>query len=191
MSSDKIDDKIWITARVRMLSERKLINFQNISYIVFTYYAVFLVIISVFSNYYKVFYESFDQFNISASIIVLVASLVAGGFRFEARANFFRECYLKLQRLVDEDLEDKPKSDKYNDILWDYPNHTARDYCDFVVNHTLIEGKELRSGGVDLLPTKFMILSYFLRKIVFYIFVLFLILSPLFFVLYPLVARVS
>ncbi|MER9797429.1 SLATT domain-containing protein [Mesorhizobium sp. M0142] len=88
-----VDDRIWITSRTRMISERKALRRQNYSYLLLTYYSLFVVVISAFSEYYRNYYKLFDSINISASVVVLAASLVVAGFRFEAAAMVFRDCY--------------------------------------------------------------------------------------------------
>ena len=162
-----------------MIAERKAIRNQNFSYISVTYYSLFTVILSIFSKYYQSTYPLLDQINLAASVVVLVSSLVAGGFRFEASATVYRECYLKLQKLHDQDLPPKDKEEKYNEILWDYPNHTNRDYYDLIINHTYWEGKELTNGKTDLVPTKYMWFSYLFRRIFYYGMLTLLFVGPL------------
>lgn len=183
-----IGDRIWITSRVRMISERKALRNQNFSYIIVTYYSLFTVILSVFSSYYSKTYLLLEQLNLSASVVVLVASLVAGGFRFESSATVFRECYLKLQKLLAEDLPPSVKAERYSEILWDYPNHSSNDYYDFIVNHTLWENKNLNSGDDVLKYTLYMCISYFARRVFYYGVMTLLFLGPLLFLASPLVS---
>ncbi len=182
-----VDDRIWITSRVRMIAERKAIRNQNFSYISVTYYSLFTVILSVFSKFYVQSYPMLEEINLSASVVVLVASLVAGGFRFETRANIYRECYLKLQRLQSKALSDEDRLIEYLDILDIYPNHSEKDYYDLIVNHTYWEGKKLKMGDDALVPTSFMWISYIFRHIFYYACVLFLFVAPLIFLAWPLI----
>lgn len=180
-----VDDRIWITSRVRMIAERKAIRNQNFSYIAVTYYSLFTVILSVFSKFYVQTYSMLEEINLSASVVVLVASLVAGGFRFETRANIYRECYLKLQRLESRGLGDEEKLAEYLDILDIYPNHSEKDYYDLIINHTHWEGKNLNIGDKSLSPTRFMWISYLFRHFFYYACVFFLFVAPLLFLAWP------
>ncbi len=170
-----------------MISERKALRNQNVSFLAVTYYSLFTVILSVFADYYREPYPLLDEINLSSSVIVLVASLVAAGFRLEARASTFRECYLKLQTLHDEDIPEQEKKMKYREILVDFTNHTPKDYTDFLVGHIFVERKSLCSGGRKLEYTTLMVLSYFSRIALYWSLVSALFLAPILFLLRPLV----
>ncbi len=126
---------------------------------------------------------------LSASVVVLVASLVAGGFRFEARAHVFRECYLKLQKLEGKILSSEEKLAEYLEILDIYPNHAEKDYYDLIVNHTYWEGKSLSIGEKPLRPTAYMWSSYMVRHFFYYASVVFAFLAPVLFLAWPLFCR--
>ncbi|NTH46753.1 SLATT domain-containing protein [Agrobacterium rhizogenes] len=191
MSEEKglsnIDDRIWITSRVRMIAERKALRNQNISYMSVTYYSLFTVIVAVFSKFYVLTYPLLEEINLSASVVVLVASLVSGGFRFETSATVYRECYLKLQRLQGEDLPPEKKEEKYNEILWDYPNHSNNEYYDFIINHACLEGKKLTNGTHELKPTAYMWFSYLFRRAFYYGTIVVLFTAPVVFLGVPLI----
>lgn len=182
---NNIDDRIWITSRVRMIAERKAMRNQKVSYIAVTYYSLFTVVLSIFSNYYTGPYPALAQINLTASVVVLVASLVSGGFRFETSATFYRECYLKLQKLHGENLPPELKEEKYNEILWDYPNHSNKEYYDLIINHVYWEGKDLTNGKNELRPTKYMWASYVFRRIFYYGTLTMLFSVPVFFLAAP------
>lgn len=183
----KTNDTIWITSRVRMIAERKALRNQNVSFLSVTYYSLFTVVLSIFDDFYSVPYPSIDEINLASSVVVLVASLVAAGFRLEARASVFRECYLKLQTLYDEELADQDKKMKYREIMDDFPNHTPRDYADLLVNHIALEGKKLTNGADQLDYTSFMMLSFLFRFALYWSLVTVLFVCPVLFLLYPLV----
>ncbi len=168
-----------------MIAERKALRNQNISYLAVTYYSVFSVIISIFESFYSIQYTELGKLNLASSVVVLVASLVAGGFRLEARASSFRECYLKLQKLYDEDLPDNEKKLRYRDILFDFPNHSNHDYTDLLVNHMVLEGKKLTNNGIVLEWTLFQFLSFFGRGVLYWLVVLALFLVPVAFLVWP------
>ncbi|WP_280952694.1 SLATT domain-containing protein [Neorhizobium tomejilense] len=182
-----VDDRIWITSRIRMIAERKAIRNQNVSYLSVTYYSLFAVVLSIFSKFYVQTYPLLEEINLSASVIVLVASLVSGGFRFESRANIFRECYLKLQKLESTSINSDERLNEYLEILEIYPNHSEKDYYDLIVNHTYWEGKELNIGDKSLTPTNYMWLSYIFRHTFYYGSISFLFVAPLVFLAWPLI----
>ncbi|ACE92249.1 hypothetical protein RHECIAT_CH0003301 [Rhizobium etli CIAT 652] len=184
-STTTIDDTIWITSRVRMIAERKALRNQNISYLAVTYYSVFSVILSIFESFYRGPYPELSKLNLASSVVVLVASLVAAGFRMEARAASFRECYLKLQKLYDDDLPVQDKKLRYRDILLDFPNHSNHDYTDLLVNHMLLEGKELTNHGKRLKWTWFQFFSFFGRRILYWSIISALFLVPVAFLVWP------
>lgn len=181
-----VNDTIWITSRVRMIAERKALRNQNVSFLAVTYYSLFIVILSIFDDFYSKPYPALDEINLASSVVVLVASLVAAGFRLEARASSFRECYLKLQTLYDEELTDQEKRMKYREILVDFPNHTSRDYADLLVNHIAFEGKKLTSGSNELRYTLFMMASFIFRTMLYWGLLGILFIGPIFFLLWPL-----
>ncbi|RCS23511.1 SLATT domain-containing protein [Phyllobacterium salinisoli] len=180
-----INDKIWITSRVRMISERKALNNNFWSLVILTYYSLITVVISVFSDFYQSYYSHFNDMVIAASIIVLVASLVVGGFRFEKTAALFRECYLSLEKLQSSDLPDKDKAEKYGDILSLYPNHSDDDYYDFVVYHTCFERKDIWNGSGKISCTWYMTLSFLKRRLFRTSFIAIAIIAPIIFIAAP------
>ncbi|CUX43763.1 SLATT domain-containing protein [Agrobacterium genomosp. 13] len=186
IAKSTINDTIWITSRVRIIAERKALRNQNVSFLAVTYYSLFSVILSIFGDFYSKPYPALDKINLSSSVIVLVASLVAAGFRLEARASAFRECYLKLQSLHDEDLADQEKKKKYREIMMDFPNHAPNDYADLLINHLLLEGKTLTNGGEKLKYTGLMAFSFFLRATIYWGLLAILFLGPVAFLLLPL-----
>ncbi|MBB3412065.1 hypothetical protein FHT87_006035 [Rhizobium sp. BK316] len=168
-----------------MISERKALRNQNVSFLAVTYYSLFSVILSIFADFYSEPYPVLDKINLSASVVVLVASLVAAGFRLEARASAFRECYLKLQSLYDEELPESDKKKKYREIMMDFPNHSPRDYTDLLVNHIMLEGKTLSSGTKTLVYTTAMAISFFARATLYWMLLALLFLGPVIFLLWP------
>ncbi|TYR33673.1 SLATT domain-containing protein [Mesorhizobium microcysteis] len=187
--TDYIQDKIWITSRVRMIGERRLLRYNVWSLFLLAYYSVFTVILSVFSEYFKSFYTHFDGIAVAASVAVLVASLVVGGFRFERTASLYRDCYLSLQRLYDDEGDVRSKQKLYADILVVCPNHSNGDYHDFLFTHIILEGKEVTSNGKPLHCTWYMKFAYVWRRVVFWTLVGMLILIPLAFAAGPFAAK--
>jgi hypothetical protein len=186
---ENIDDKIWITSRVRMGSERRMLRYNNWSLFLLAYYSVIVVIVSVFPAYFAAHFIHFDGISVTASVTVLVASLVVGGFRFERTASLFRDCYLSLQRLGDGAIDTETKRQRYSDILLMCPNHSDGDYYDFLVSHTYFDGKRVWSAGEDIKYTTHMVMSYYFRRAAFCASMFCLIAVPLIFILAPLVSK--
>lgn len=184
-----IQDKIWITSRIRMMAERRLLRYNNWSLFLLAYYSVFTVVISVFPEYFRSSYTYFDGITIAASVAVLVASLVVGGFRFERTASLYRDCYLSLQRLYEDEGDGRSKQKLYGDILLVCPNHSNGDYRDFLVTHTFLDGKKVFSAGEHVKCTSYMIFSFIYRRIVFWTLMALLVIFPLAFAIGPLVAK--
>lgn len=184
---EAINNTIWVTSRVRMISERKAIKIQNLSYFVITYYSLFIILISIFQKYYENPYPALSQINLSASVVILVASLVASGFRLESRAASFRECYLKLQQLHDRDMELQTKKDAYRDLLFDFPNHTPADYADMLIEQTLFGQKELTSGTQKISWNGYVLAFYLMRRTFYYSSVFTIVVAPIFFLTWPFV----
>jgi len=184
-----INDTIWITSRVRMISERKALRLQHISWFVVIYYSLFSIILSIFSRYYKRYYPDLDQFIIASSVIVLVAALISYGFRFSDRAHRFGDSYLELQELYDKDQDDKDKRAEYGAILRNYPGHSVHDYFDFLIHSIIFEGNQIKIGDKTLSVTLAMIISFMCRKIVFYSIMIVFFLGPVRFLLKPIYFR--
>lgn len=153
------------------------------------YYSVFTVLLSVFPDYFKSFYTYFNGIAVAASVAVLVASLVVGGFRFERTASLYRDCYLSLQRLYDDEGDGRSKQKLYADTLVVCPNHSDGDYYDFLVTHIFLDGKNVSSAGEQVKCTRYMIFSFVWRRIVFWTLIALLVLIPLAFAVGPLAVK--
>lgn len=186
---NNVQDKIWITSRIRMMAERRLLRYNNWSLFLLAYYSVFTVILSVFPEYFKNYYKYFDGITVTASVAVLVASLVVSGFRFERTASLYRDCYLSLQRLYEDDGDARSKQKPYADILVVCPNHSNGDYYDFLFTRIILEGKEVTSNGERLECTPYVRFSYVSRRFFFWIMIGMLVLAPLFFAAGPFAAK--
>ncbi|MER9732727.1 SLATT domain-containing protein [Mesorhizobium sp. M0217] len=164
---------------------------NNWSLFLLAYYSVFTVVLAVFPKYFEAYFVYFDGISVAASVAVLVASLVVGGFRFERTASLFRDCYLALQKLTDSDVDTNAKRQRYSDILQMCPNHSNGDYYDFMVSHTYLNGKRVWSAGEEVKFTPNMVRSYYFRQMVFCVLMLCLVAVPLAFVLAPLIAPMA
>lgn len=184
---DNLNDKIWITAKTRMISEKRSLRYNFALNFSVSYYSVFLIVFSIFSEFYKLHFYYYDQFGISASVVILAASLISGGFHFESRAASYRSCYLELQKLYDDPVGEGEKRKRYGEILDKYENHSMSDYYGFVIRSIIFEGKEIESGGKPILATKWIFFVYFSRLSMLFVLVLILLIVPFAVLLYPFV----
>lgn len=159
-------EKIWITSKTRMNAERRLRRYDRLSHLLVSYYSLLLILLFVFSD--EIFRdESLSQrVGLGLSIAVFVLTLILHGFHFGSTADKFRDCYLKLQKLLSQDGD---VSDQYDDILQYYPNHEPRDYYDLIVRNWLDGSGIIQStqGGPAVVPSRLMIVEYFMRRATF------------------------
>lgn len=168
MSSLK--DKIWITAKSRMLAERRYKTYEISSHLFLSYMSLLLIISTIFSTDLKGAVYHFDQITICISLAIFAASLISYGFRFGETAAQFRECYLRLQQLEHQALDDAEIAERYFEILGSCPNHSTADYGRFVVEMTFYKKKPIQSGPDKISWTWMMLLTFVLRTSFFYIF---------------------
>lgn len=156
-------DRIWLTAHIRMSSERRLRNTsRTLSYLT-VWYSTVLTCLTVYQliadkNVFR------DVTSAALAVALLALSTFVPSLNLEQQADKYRDCYLKLQRLLDTIDSDKELTLAYYDILDAYPNHPPSDYYDFVVKSWLI-GQKINSSGNAILPTYSMHGGYWLRRI--------------------------
>ena len=184
---DNLNNKIWITSKSRMMSEKRALRNNFALNFSVSYYSVFLIVFSIFSEFYKQSFHYYDQFSISASVVILAASLISGGFHFESRASSYRNCYLQLQKLYEDPIDEDEKRKKYGEILDQHENHSLIDYYGFVIRSVIFEKKNIESGGKPIQATGWMCFVYFGRMIVFFVSASALSLMPIAILLYPFV----
>lgn len=158
-------DNVWMTSKIRMQAEQRYRIYGLSAHLLITYYAVLLIIISVFSDYLTLMTPYLKEISLSVSIVLLVSTLVAWGFGFERTAGQHRECYLKLKRLYSELKNGKSSDLEYHDILSRYPNHLPKDYEDFIIYHRLVRRKELSDEHGPIDWSIVMIARKFLRMV--------------------------
>lgn len=134
-------NSIWITYKIRMNSEARYKSYSLASHMWMSCFTFALITYSVFSDQYKLLIPNLDKVNICLSIASFSLSLILYGFKFDERANLFRECYLKLQSLYKADAEISDINREYAAILSQYPNHTENDYKDTIINLVMTDSK--------------------------------------------------
>lgn len=138
MTMNELSNKIWITRKSRIYTEKRLLHNEKISYILMIWYSLFLVFLSIW-NLNKNNY-SINIFLLSASIAVLVSSVFLYSQRFSERAMQIRQCYIKLDELASRAMRAEENKDiallenihnEYSAVLLNVENHIDYDYLCF------------------------------------------------------------
>lgn len=174
--SQNIRERAWFTAHVRMRTEARL---RRLSW--FFKFLIFWssTVLTCLTVYQLTAPKNADRDIISAAIAIFVfaLSIFIPSLNLEKQAEKFRECYLRLQRLMDTEVCDKNFSSEYYNVLDVYPNHAKRDYTDFIVISALNK-QYISRGGSEVSPTCFMWVSYFSRRICAFLALVAVVVSP-------------
>jgi hypothetical protein len=161
--SQGLRDRIWITAHVRMRTERRLRSVSKTLNFVTVWYSTILTCLTV----YQLVAEKDmlrDVASAALAIAVLALSIFIPSLNLDQQADRFRECYLKLQRLLDTVSDEDMLKSQYFDVLDAYPNHPPTDHIDFVVASDR-SGKEVTNAGETVKITRSMKADYWFRKV--------------------------
>lgn len=160
--SQGLRDRIWITAHIRMKTERRLRSISKTLNFVTVWYSTILTCLTVYQ-----LVASKDAFRDVASaalaIAVLTLSVFVPSLNLDQQADRFRECYLKLQRLLDTVTDNDALKTAYYDVLDAYPNHPPTDRTDFIVASKM-SGQEITSSGKPVEATNSMFVGYWYRQ---------------------------
>lgn len=137
-----LSDRIWVTRKARINTERRLLRNSLLSEILLAYYSLFVVVLSIW-NFTRP-NEIINLLLLSASVVVLVLSVFLSSQRFRERALAMRNCYVRLGELqgrakTSEDEHNKTELDVidqlYRELLISSENHTETDYLS--IRHAL------------------------------------------------------
>lgn len=175
-----VRDKIWRTAKSRMRAEVRYRRYHLAAHFFISYYSLLVIIASIFASELTELASVTDKIVIALSVVVFSLSLVIYGFRFSETADKHRECYLRLQRILD-DSTIADLADQYHSILQHYPNHHSHDYDDLLVQQAILLGRPLTevSTGDSVKPSLIAVVSYFARRILWWVFCATFALMPL------------
>jgi hypothetical protein len=161
-------DKIWITARVRIYSEKRYKKYDISFHIFLSFLSLLLIIGSVFFQELSVYLSHFGKLMITLSLLVFATSLIIYGFKFGEKSNLYRDCYLKLNAL-EQNLENvNSPNNAYESILECYPNHSDWDYHDFIISKTLFSGETITSNGHPIKLTWWMLAGKIIRFVAYW-----------------------
>lgn len=155
-----------------MVAEKRALRNNFLSLIILTYYSICVLILSFFSEYFSNYYSQFVGLSTTASVVVLVSSLVVSGFGFERTAWLHRECYLSLQKIYDSKLSEEHKNQRYHRTLTLYPNHSSSDYHDFLVQYIFFDRKHIFNNGIEVTYTTVILIWFFARKSTYILFII-------------------
>jgi hypothetical protein len=161
--SQGLRDRVWITAHIRMRSESRLRTLSRRLTYVTVWYSTMLTCLTVYQLVAPK--DPFrDATSAALAIAVLALSMFVPSLNLDQQADRFRECYLKLQRLLDTVADDEELQSAYYDVLDAYPNHPPTDRTDFIVS-AYLNGQEVTNSGRPIETTRAMLASYWFRQV--------------------------
>ena len=145
MSDYNPKEKIYLTYKTRITSEARIRLTATLLNILVSWYSFCLIVISLIdvTENYHIAYANILIISLSVGIFGL--SLFIYGEKYFERASQFRECYLKLQKLYNSDLDQGKMMSGYADILAQYENQSDNDY-DYMVFDAWWRRQSLRNA---------------------------------------------
>lgn len=162
-----LEDKIWITGKTRIFSEKRYRLYDVTSHLCLTYMSFLMIVASVFSKEIAAVLPHFDKITITLALFLFTMSMVIYGFKFSLIANQHRDCYLKLQALEQNFGQLLDPGAAYQEILTGYPNHSSWDYESLILERSLFGNGVLKSGGEEIKWTYWILLKKIFRLTVF------------------------
>ena len=121
-----LSDKIWITRKTRIYTEKRLRSYAFISEIIVTIYSLLMVFLSIWN-----FVNPNKDINfllICGAITLLAVSIFLSSQKFVERAGAMRNCYIRL-----DELYTKVKDSENNQNIQLLNDYHAN-YCDILLN---------------------------------------------------------
>ena len=130
-----LSDKIWVTRKVRINTEKRLLKNAFLSHVLMIVYSSILV----FSAIWNLIHPNNDVnlMLVCGSIAVLIVSIYLSSQKFIERSLSIRNCYVQLDKIYSAVKRAEKSQDikmienyetKYSDILLSVENHTDYDY---------------------------------------------------------------
>lgn len=170
----KLSDKIWVTRKTRINSEKRLKSYALLSDISIIFYSLLIVFLSI-SGYIKP-NDKINYLTICSSVSLLVISVFISSTKFTERANAMRNCYIRLHELYYKVIESEKHNDSeklfdyqsyYNDMLLNIENHS--DYDFLYLRFDLRKKNDTTLDPFTLSDWIVFILQTFLKYMVFFI----------------------
>lgn len=162
---NSVKNRIWLTAKARVYAESRIRRYDVISHLLLVALSVSLICTSIFKEYFPS-NIAINELTLALSTLTLAISIVVWAFRYGEEAVLHRQCYLRLDELNDGSLGKTQLLDEYHRILSAYPNHTNGDYDHFVLNRTLIQGREIEGANGNKITWTWKMLGFALARFV-------------------------
>jgi hypothetical protein len=138
-------EKIYLTYKTRMTTEARLRKTALTSHVLLSWYSACLIILSVIEISSDFVVENSSMISAGVSLVTFALSLFIYGERYSERADQFKGCYLKLQRLYESQMDAGEKMREYSDILENYENQSDNDY-DNMLFDAFLRGQSLSNA---------------------------------------------
>ncbi|WP_158997823.1 SLATT domain-containing protein [Pigmentibacter ruber] len=185
----ELEKNIVITKNSRMKAEVRLKFYSfwlNTGVAISSIIIVIInVIILVFPDYDRKHILTFVS--LFYSLLILISSLLIWSRNFEIRANNFKDCYLRLDKLLRElkSTNDEIKiGKKYDSILKKFENHETVDYIDAMLEFNIKQKKDQSSYKKMRLITLNEKIKHYFFKIIRILFYILIVIAPLIFSYY-------
>lgn len=144
------------------------------------WYSLCLIGASI-ANYKRGETAPFDEaYLIFLSVAVFTLTLWIAGQGYGEVAARYKECYLRLQKLLVSAKSDIDLSDEYYDLISAYDNHALRDYDDFLVQSAVLRSAAVTdSSNNEVQPTRTQTFMFFGRRVAYALFWIALFSAPL------------
>lgn len=146
-------DRIWLTSKTRMTSERRCRTISHVMNATVAWYSLLLIFVSI-DQLVTGMSPRASVLSVIFSVSVFTLSLIIPALNFSGASEQFRSCYLNLDRLLAEEVSDNELARRYHDTLSHYPNHLEFDHDTMIVSSAL-RGRRLENATGELKPTLF------------------------------------
>ena len=149
-------EKIYLTYKTRMTTEARLRKSAQTSHLLLSWYSACLIVLSIIniSGRFLVLYP--DLISVAVSLVIFALSLFTYGERYNERADQFKNCYLKLKSLYEQELVIEQKMLRYSEVLEQYENQSDKDYDEMLFD-SYLRNQKLKNacGPVRITPVIF------------------------------------
>lgn len=169
LSEPPIKAAIWLTSRCRMVAEKRYRTYENVSHLLLSWLSLSVIAWAVIrgSQSSSVI---LDTYTAVLSVFVFAFSIITFGFRFGETATLHRECYLRLQKLHDSEVDAEKLTSLYHEILSAYSNHADSDFESLVLEKTLLNHRRVwGKDGREINWTTSMLIKSILRATIFWL----------------------
>ena len=128
----KLEDKIWLTGRIRIEAEKRLLRISFHSRVLLLWYSAFGLGVAIYNLTVGMDAPMQSVSWLIYSALILAASALVQGFRVGERAEMMKQCYVQLQELSGDltlgGVSKKDAAARYIKILASFENHKTSDY---------------------------------------------------------------